>query len=141
MNEFLQIGALAQRLIMGIVSILIEAAVLAHFLRLRFGKALLMSLAANVVSLAIVAVLFFSAFYYLWNGHEKTLLELVRVVVFSSWQFTWGLMSTLAIVIELCTIKALSKYSWQQLWLPAIAMNVPTYLLVMVVSLVENWTM
>lgn len=125
-------------IVIHIISVPIEAAVLWYFLRLSFGKALLMSLIANIASTVVVSILLVSGVMYMWTAWQPGEHTLVEVVVLSYWPITLTLILLLSIVIELGTIKAIWKYSWQQLWLPVVAMNILTHLILAAQYLMSN---
>lgn len=120
----------------GIVSILIETAVLWYFLRPSIGNAVLMSLIANVVSLVVGFLLGGMGVGYLGQTSIGSIPALVAV--FGSWHASLIFMFLLTVAVELGVLKICWKYIWRRLWLPVVLMNILSYLLIEVQFLWGN---
>ena len=123
----------------GIASILVEAAVLWHSLQISLGKALHISLVANITSLIVGILLGGIGIGYLGGvyGQTSVLTSPIANAVFGTWHGSLLIMLILTIGIEIGIIKVIWKYDWRQLR-PVIVMNILSYLIIEMQFLKDN---
>ena len=111
----------------GIISILMETAVLWFFLKARAGKALLMSFTANAISLLVG--LFWTDWVFYLDQASADSFPIVGAI-FGSWHASLILMFLITISTEWIMLKIFWQYRWRQLRYPVIIMNILTYLII-----------
>ena len=110
----------------GVVSVLMEAAVLWLFLRPHAGKALLLSVTANIVSLVAGFLLGGVGVGYL--GQMPAANTPVLVGIFGTWHGSMVFMYVLTVLVEAWVIRMFWKYPRKKVWAPVLVMNILSYL-------------